>query len=81
GLPQMIDAWMLTGRGWKFPPCGPGEDHLVQGLVRHDALEALIFRLRRRQPIALIMVPATIFLTPSIIGSNCYADLPNRPGS
>lgn len=46
--------------------------------LRH---EVLIFCLKLFQPLELITVHAAIFLAPSIVGLNCYTDLPNSLGN
>jgi hypothetical protein len=39
---------------------GLGEDYLVQGQIRHDALEALVFNLKLLQPFELIAAHAAL---------------------
>jgi len=64
-----------------IPPRGLGEDRLVQGQIRHNAFEALVFSRTLFQPFALIAAHATILFVPPVIGLNCYANLPNRLGN
>jgi hypothetical protein len=52
-------------------------DHLVQGRICHDALEALVFCLEFLQPFELVTGHAAILFAPAVLGLHRNANLSN----